>query len=122
MHLEINAAEMNATVPLTSDLDTPFDHLFFDDLDYDVHHQEVHRAGRLLRLSPTGRKILEVLLRASPGIVSRDELEHAIWGEATPSYNILKVHVHRLRQDVDRDFAHPIIVTIPGRGFALLAR
>ena len=114
--------ETQAAVSLTSNFVVPVDRLSFDDLEFDLYRCEVRRAGKLLQLSPTGRTILEVLMRTSPGIVSREALEYAIWGEETPSYNILKVHVHRLRQDIDREFDHPIIVTIPGRGFALLAR
>ncbi len=113
---------MNATAQVNEAVLQPINRLLFDDLVYDLQRNEVRRGGRLLRLTPIGRKILEILLRESPGVVTREELEHAIWGEETPSYNILKVHIHRLRQDVDRNFDLPIIVTIPGRGFALRSR
>jgi len=113
---------MDATAQVKQAVPQPINRLTFDDLVYDLQSNEVRRAGRLLRLTPIGRKILEVLVRESPGIVTREELEHAIWGNERPSYNILKVHIHRLRQDVDRNFDLPIIVTIPGRGFALRSR
>ncbi len=113
---------MNATAQVNDAVLQPINRLTIDDLVYDLQRNEVRRAGRLLRLTPIDRIILEILLRESPGIVTREELEQAIWGDETPSYNILKVHVHRLRQDVDRNFDLPIIVTIPGRGFALRSR
>lgn len=113
---------MDATAQVNEAPLQPINRLTFDNLVFDLQRNEVRRAGRLLRLTPIGRIILKLLVRESPGIVTREELEHAIWGEETPSYNILKVHIHRLRQDVDHNFEQPIIVTIPGRGFALRSR
>jgi DNA-binding response OmpR family regulator len=89
------------------------------DLTMNLESREVSRAAQLLKLSPTGWRILEALLRASPGVVSRAELEQALWGEDPPDSNSLKVHLYNLRKAVDDGFEVTLLHTIPGHGFAL---
>lgn len=89
------------------------------DLVLDLDRREVSRAGRPLRLSPTGWRMLEALMRASPGVVSRGRLHEAVWGDEPPESNSLAVHLSRLRRAVDRGFATSLIETVPGHGVAL---
>lgn len=77
------------------------------------------RAGQPLKLSPTGFLLLETLLRAAPGIVSRADLERAIWGETPPDSSALRTHIHELRQSLDRSFAYPLLKTVPRVGYGL---
>jgi DNA-binding response OmpR family regulator len=79
----------------------------------------VFRAGQSLHLSPTGWRLLEALLRASPSVVSRQALEEAVWGEEIPDSNALKVHLHHLRKAIDAPFDKPLLETLSGRGFRL---
>ena len=55
----------------------------------------------------------------SPGIVSRDTLESLIWPDDTPQPGALRMHIHRLRSIVDKDFDHPLIITVHGQGFRI---
>lgn len=89
------------------------------DLIMNLSEKSVTRSDQLLKLSPTTWQLLEVLLRASPNPVSRNDLEYAIWGDEIPDSNSLKVHVFNLRKTVDSAFPKPLIHTIPGHGFAL---
>lgn len=66
------------------------------DLMMDLTAKEVTRQGQILKLSPTGWQILEILLRASPNPVSRQEIERMIWGDELPDSNSLKVHLFYL--------------------------
>ncbi|MBA2880358.1 DNA-binding response OmpR family regulator [Desulfosalsimonas propionicica] len=91
------------------------------DLEMNLKEGSVVRAGRGIRLSPTGWKILETLLRASPAVVSRQKLMDAVWGETPPDSNSLKVHLFNLRKAVDGPFAMPLLHTVPGKGFAVKA-
>lgn len=50
------------------------------DLELDPARQEVRRDGQLLKLSPTAFRILRILMRESPRVVSREQLEHELWG------------------------------------------
>lgn len=91
------------------------------DLSFDTASYDVERGGRRVVLTPTGYKLLACLLRAAPRVVTRGELERAIWGEDPPDSDALRTHLHALRQAIDKPFDSPIIKTIPGVGYRLAA-
>lgn len=64
----------------------------------DLSGKSVSYNGALLHCSPTGFKLLEQLMRASPNPIDRDELVELVWGEESPDSNSLKVHMHKLRK------------------------
>ena len=94
--------------------------LAFGDLQFDPATFEATRAGRSLRLTPTGYKLLAVLLRAAPHVVSRDELEREIWGDQPPDSDALRTHIHALRLALDKPFPAPMLKTMPGIGHRLV--
>ena len=77
--------------------------------------------GRHLKLNPLGLKILEILMQRSPNVVRRDALEEAIWGDDCPDSDSLRSHIHQLRQVIDKPFAQPLLHTVHGVGYRLLA-
>lgn len=89
------------------------------DLEIDVQKKMAVRAGKKLDLTPTGWVILVTLMRNAPNVVSRAELEQAVWGDETPDTDLLKVHLYRLRQQVDKPFNVTLIHTIPNHGFVI---
>ena len=89
------------------------------DLSLNAQEHTVKRAGQLLKLTPTGFKILQTLMAASPRVVSKAELEEAVWGEDIPSSDALRTHLHSVRQQVDKPFAHAMIITLPGVGYQI---
>jgi DNA-binding response OmpR family regulator len=91
------------------------------DLEYDPASFEARRGGRALALSPTGRKLLEFLMRETGRIVPREELEFLIWGDQPPEADVLRAHLHKLREAVDRDFEHKLLHTYRGAGYRLAA-
>lgn len=93
--------------------------LRFADIEADVPAHRASRQGRELRLSPTGFRILCELLKAAPGIVPREELEHTLWGDAAPGGSALRTHIHELRQVVDKPFDVPRIETVSHVGYRL---
>ena len=93
--------------------------LRFAGIEADVAAHRVTRQGRELRLSPTGFRILCELLKAAPGIVPREELEHTLWGDAAPGGSALRTHIHELRQAVDKPFGAPRIETVSHVGYRL---
>jgi len=90
------------------------------DLQVNTRTREVSRQGQSLHLTPTGYKILRILMRQSPNIVSREELEHELWGEMIPDSDTLRSHIYQLRKIVDKPFSQPIIQTLQGVGLRLL--
>jgi DNA-binding response OmpR family regulator len=91
------------------------------DLEMNIRQRIVTRAGQQVRLSPTGWLLLELLLRASPEVVSRQKLIAGTWGDAPPDSDSLKVHLFHLRKAIDGPFSSPLLHTIAGHGFALRA-
>lgn len=93
--------------------------LVIEDLHFDLSTLEVRRAGRLLHLFPASRKLLEVLMMASPAAVSRQQLEHALWGDDAPDRDMLRSHIYELRRSVDGDSAVKLIHTIARVGYRI---
>lgn len=92
------------------------------DLTYDLDTLEVQRAGRAIRLNPTGLKLLALLMQRSPHLIRREALEHALWGDDCPDSDSLRSHIHQLRQAIDKPFPFPLLQTQHGLGYRLLAK
>lgn len=91
------------------------------DLTLDVETAEAVRNGEKLDLTRAERRLLEVLLRRSPKLVTRAELERALWGDDAPDGDVLRAHMHNLRNAIDKPFPHKLIHTVHGEGYRLIA-
>jgi len=80
----------------------------------------VKRAGTEIYLNPIGLKLLQCLMKASPNVVSRGELEMEVWGEEMPDSDSLRVHIHSLRSAIDKPFDSQMIQTRHGIGYRLV--
>ena len=89
------------------------------DLRLDMGTLEVTRAGQPLTLTPIGLKMLAVLMKASPRVVSRAELERQVWGETLPDSDTLRSHLYNLRKIIDKPFGAALLHTISGAGYCL---
>lgn len=89
------------------------------DLRYDLTTLDVTRAGRTLHLYPACRKLLEVLMRASPATVTRERLEQALWGDDPPDGDMLRSHVYELRRSIDGPWPVKLLHTLPRIGYRL---
>ena len=87
------------------------------DLMLDPESMTVHRAGQELRLSPTGFQLLHILMRESPRVVSRQEIEREIWRGETPDSDTLRSHLYNLRRIIDRPFDTPLLHTMQTAGY-----
>jgi DNA-binding response OmpR family regulator len=90
------------------------------DLALDPDTRRVERAGRPIDLPPIPFRILEVVMRHSPRVVSRAEIEHAVWGDAPPDSDALRSHVYVLRTAIDHPFEKPLLRTVRGLGLQLI--
>lgn len=90
------------------------------DLEFNLDTLTVVRAGQQVNLNPTGLKLLQRLMEASPWVVSREELELRVWGEELPDSDSLRVHIHSLRSAIDKPFDTPLIQTRHGIGYRLV--
>ncbi len=91
------------------------------DLSVDTGTQQVWRAGQEVVLSPTSFKILRILMREAPAIVSRETLQNEVWGSDTPDTDALRSHLYNLRKALNQPNQAELIQTVKGVGFKLLA-
>ncbi|MGM8939105.1 response regulator transcription factor [Psychrobacter glaciei] len=89
-------------------------------LSLNTDEHTIQREGIFLKLTPTGFKILATLMNAAPRVVSKTELEEKVWGRDIPSSDALRTHLHSVRAQVDKPFAQPMIMTIPGVGYQIV--
>lgn len=86
----------------------------------DLSLKTVCREGQKLKLTPTCWKLLEILMRESPNLVSREKMQNTIWNEPDlPESDVLKVHLYKLRQQVDKPFSIKLIQTVSSHGVAI---
>lgn len=90
-----------------------------EDLRFELDTLRVSRADKALKLTPVGLRLLEILMRKSPAVVRREELEEALWGDDVPDSDSLRSHIHQLRQTIDKPFGNALLHTVHGVGFRL---
>jgi len=89
------------------------------DLEVDTATRRVHRAGRLVFLSETEYRLLEILARSNGEPVSKNDILREVWGNAGRDPNVVEVYVSYLRTKLDRDNLPSLVQTVRGRGYAL---
>ena len=89
------------------------------DLALDTGTLRVRRAGKDIVLSPIGLKILTVLMRSAPRVVSRREVEREVWGDILPDSDTLRSHIYNLRKLIYKPFDKPLLHTIQGTGYRM---
>ena len=95
--------------------------LTIGDLEVDTATLSVTRAGQSLNTTPIGFKILTVLMRASPAVVSRRELERQVWGDILPDSDTLRSHLYNLRKVIDKPFDEQLLQTVQGSGYKIVS-
>lgn len=93
--------------------------LVVEDLSFNLKTMLVQRSGKPLKLSPTCLRILRILMRESPNIVSRESIERELWGDIIPDSDTLRSHMYNLRKSIDKDFDTPLLHTQQGVGFKI---
>ncbi|GAA3526806.1 response regulator transcription factor [Zobellella aerophila] len=89
------------------------------DLEMDLNTLQVQRQGKAINLNPKCFKLLEILMKQSPRVVSRETLTSQLWPDDPPDSDGLKSHIYLLRSQVDKPFGHPLLQTVHGVGYKL---
>jgi DNA-binding response OmpR family regulator len=87
------------------------------DLVLDPVSMRVTRGGTELMLSPIGLRLLTILMRESPRVVTRQEIEREIWGNGLPDSDTLRSHLYNLRKVIDKPFDKPLLHTVQSAGY-----
>lgn len=88
-------------------------------LKFDFNTLEAERQGQSIKLNPTTRRLLVLLMQNTHRVVSREELERAVWGDDPPEGDVLRAHMHALRNAIDKGFEPRLLHTIHGTGYRL---
>ncbi len=89
------------------------------DLRLDTGTLQVTRGGKDINLPPIGLKLLTTLMRESPRVVTRQQLEREVWGDVLPDSDTLRSHLYSLRKAIDKPFQKPLLHTLSGMGYRL---
>jgi DNA-binding response OmpR family regulator len=91
------------------------------DLVIDTGAHSVTIAGRPVELTPLEFDLLHTLVDNAGHVLSIDDLLHRVWGqEYVGQPQVVYVHIHRLREELEKDPQNPQrIVTVRGVGYKL---
>ena len=90
------------------------------DLEVDLLHRKVFRAGARIDLTAKEFALLALLLRRQGEALSRTTIAEQVWDmNFDCDTNVVDVHVRRLRSKVDDPFPRKLIRTVRGVGYSL---
>jgi DNA-binding response OmpR family regulator len=89
------------------------------DLVLDLRTRTLTRSGEEIRLTPLEFKILNYLMVNRGRVLTNAGIVEHVWGfSGAGNEDLVKVHIHRLRQKLERDPQNPEYVrTVPGVGY-----
>lgn len=95
--------------------------LAWNDIRMDLGRRQVWCGEKMIPLTPTEFRMLEVLLRRQGSLVTEEELRQEIWGSERPmDSSAVRRYVWLLRQKVEEDPACPIrVIAVRGAGYRL---
>lgn len=111
------AARLNALVRRSTQSSTKI--IDIGGLKFDTNALTAERDGVPIKLNPSMRRILSLLMHHSHRVVTREELEKLLWGDDPPEGDVLRAHMHALRTAIDKGFEQRLLHTIHGTGYRL---
>ena len=96
--------------------------LTFLDLDYDLSKREARRGDRLLELTATETRLLELFLRNAGQVLPRRLILERVWGGSGAGSNALEVYVGYLRRKLEAGGEPRLLHTARGVGYVLTDR
>lgn len=96
--------------------------LLFGDLECHVKARTVFRQSRHLPLSPKEFDLFRYLMEHAGEVVTREMLLRHVWKLSfDPQTNVVDVNVGRLRRKLEEGFDSPVLETVWGTGYRLIA-
>ncbi|MDO6618547.1 response regulator transcription factor [Shewanella sp. 5_MG-2023] len=93
------------------------------DLKMDLLSHKVFRGLTEISLQPKEFKLLRHLMEHSGQVLSRSLLFEAVWDyQFDPQTNVIDVHMARLRKKVEFDGLPPLLETVRGVGYRMVAQ
>lgn len=96
--------------------------LLFGDLECHAKARTAYRQGRHLALSPKEFELFRYLMDHAGEVVTREMLLRHVWKlNFDPQTNVVDVNVGRLRRKLEEGFDGPVLETVWGTGYRLIA-
>jgi two-component system, OmpR family, copper resistance phosphate regulon response regulator CusR len=93
-----------------------------DDLTLDLASRACRRGARIITLTTKEFAVLEVLMRAAGRVLTRSYISEHAWDDNYDALsNVIDVYVARLRRKIDHDVDTPLLETVRGAGYRMLA-
>ena len=88
------------------------------DLSLDTQTQTVKRGGKVIKLTKKLFQILEFLMRNPERVIPKSELEETLWDSQAELWSdVVRSHIQKLREKVDKGYPRPLIHTVHGTGY-----
>lgn len=92
------------------------------DLKMDLLSHKVYRGLSEIKLQPKEFKLLRYLMEHNGQVLSRSLLFEAVWDyQFDPQTNVIDVHMARLRKKVEFNGLTPLLETVRGMGYRMVA-
>ncbi|HEY2202440.1 MAG TPA: response regulator transcription factor [Solirubrobacteraceae bacterium] len=112
------AARIRAQLRLAAQ--APATTLHVGDIEVSLLTREVHRAGKLVRLSSTELELLVYLMRHRGQVLSREEILSTVWGyRHDPQTNVVDVYIGYLRRKLGSPDDPAPVLTVRSVGYRL---
>ena len=90
------------------------------DLTFSPRTLLTRRGSRPIALPRIAMHILEQLMRASPGVVTREQIERTVWGDDPPGSDAaIRGHILIIRNAIDSECEPKLLHTVHGIGYRL---
>jgi len=97
-------------------------HYCFGPFRLDPHLGQLLRGGQPIRIPPKAFAILQFLVSQPGRVVSKDDIQRAVWPDVQVEEKNLAVQMVAVRKALEDDPVHPqFIQTIPRRGYRFIA-
>jgi len=94
--------------------------LTFGDISLNTYNNTVERDGKKITLTAKEYALLELLMRNSNKILSRQAIAEKVWGiDFDTGTNVVDVYVNYLRNKIEKGFTGKYIHTVIGKGYIL---
>ncbi len=120
----VRAVLRRATSNSLSSAHSELEELRSGDLHLDQRTRTMTRRGEVIHLTPLEYKIMVYLLRNQGTVLGSAAIVEHVWGYVgSGNEDLVKVHVHRLRQKIEDDPQSPVYVrTVAGAGYIIPER
>lgn len=89
----------------------------YGDLKIEVHSESVFYQEKPVKVDPVQFKLLKLLTRIAPKVVSKSDLEYALWQDVEVESSVLRTHIYRLRKALP----DCVLETVRGKGYRINA-